>query len=49
MPNLHPAALWQATGRWDSVDVLMKLQGSGGRDYCLSPTHEEIVVDLALT
>jgi prolyl-tRNA synthetase len=48
MPNLHPAALWQATGRWASVDVLMKLQGSGGRDYCLSPTHEEIVVDLAL-
>ena len=24
MPNLNPAALWQATGRWDSVDVLFK-------------------------
>ena len=48
MPNLHPAELWQATGRWDSVDVLMKLKGFGGRAYCLSPTHEEIVVDLAL-
>ncbi len=48
MPNLHPAELWQATGRWDSVDVLMKLEGTGGRPYCLSPTHEEIVVDLAL-
>lgn len=48
MPNLHPAGLWQATGRWDSVDVLFKLEGSGGREYALSPTHEEIVVDLAL-
>lgn len=48
MPNLHPAALWQATGRWNSVDVLFKLRGSGDRDYALSATHEEIVVDLAL-
>ncbi len=49
MPNLHPAELWQATGRWDSVDVLMKLRGGGAREYCLSPTHEEIIVDLALS
>jgi prolyl-tRNA synthetase len=48
MPNLNPAALWQATGRWDSVDVLFKLKGGGGREYSLAPTHEEIVVDLAL-
>ncbi|UCC51245.1 MAG: proline--tRNA ligase [Anaerolineaceae bacterium] len=48
MPNLNPAALWQATGRWDSVDVLFKVKGGGGREYALSPTHEEIVVDLAL-
>jgi prolyl-tRNA synthetase len=48
MPNLHPADLWQATGRWDSMDVLFKLKGSGGREYALSSTHEEIVVDLAL-
>ena len=48
MPNLHPAALWQATGRWGHVDVLFKLKGSGSRDYALSATHEEIVVDLAL-
>ncbi|MDX1416362.1 MAG: proline--tRNA ligase [Candidatus Promineifilaceae bacterium] len=47
MPNLHPAHLWQATGRWESVDVLMKLKGGGSREYTLSPTHEEIVVDLA--
>jgi prolyl-tRNA synthetase len=48
MPNLHPAGLWQATGRWDEVDVLFKLKGGGNRAYALSPTHEEIVVDLAL-
>lgn len=48
MPNLHPAALWQATGRWGQVDVLFKLKGSGNREYALSATHEEIVVDLAL-
>lgn len=48
MPNLHPAALWQATGRWNSVDVLFKLKGNGNREYALSATHEEIVVDLAL-
>jgi prolyl-tRNA synthetase len=48
MPNLHPAALWQATGRWDYVDVLFKLKTSGEREYALSATHEEIVVDLAL-
>jgi len=48
MPNLHPAALWQATGRWDTVDVLMKVKAGGGREYALSATHEEIVTDLCL-
>lgn len=48
MPNLHPAAVWQATGRWDTVDVLMKVKAGGGREYALSATHEEVVVDLAL-
>lgn len=47
MPNLHPSGFWQASGRWDTVDVLFKLQGRNDRDYCLSPTHEEIVADLA--
>lgn len=48
MPNIHPAAAWQATGRWDTVDVLMKVKAGGGREYALSATHEEVVVDLAL-
>lgn len=48
MPNLHPAALWQATDRWDHFDVLFRLKGSGNREYALSATHEEVVIDLAL-
>ncbi len=48
MPNLHPAAAWQATGRWNTMDVLMKVKAGGGREYALSATHEEVVVDLAL-
>lgn len=48
MPNIHPAEKWQATGRWDTVDVLMKVKAGGGREYALSATHEEVVVDLAL-
>ena len=48
MPNLHPAPLWQATGRWNTMDVLMKVKAGGSREYALSATHEEIVVDLAL-
>lgn len=49
MPNLHPAAIWHATGRWNSVDVLMKLQDQSRRDYALSATHEEVVNMLTLS
>jgi prolyl-tRNA synthetase len=49
MPNMHPSALWQATGRWDTWgDVLVKVKAGGGREYALSATHEEVVIDLAL-
>lgn len=49
MPNLHPAAIWHTTGRWNSLDVLMKLQDNSGRDYALSATHEEVVNMLTLS
>jgi prolyl-tRNA synthetase len=50
MPNLHPAAVWQATGRWEKFGpVLLKIKGQGGREYALSPTHEEVVTNLLLT
>ncbi len=48
MPNIHPASKWKATGRWEAMDVLMKVKAGGGREYALSATHEEVVVDLAL-
>ncbi len=46
MPVMHPAEVWQATGRWDSVDVLMRLRNREGREFALGATHEEVVVDL---
>ncbi len=48
MPVLHPAELWRATGRWDSVGpALMRVKDRGDRDYALAMTHEETVAWLA--
>lgn len=48
MPFMHPAELWQETGRWDEYgDLLMKLRDRQGRWFCLGPTHEEPVTELA--
>lgn len=47
MPNIHPAEKWKETGRWDTFDVLMKVEAGNGREYALSATHEEVVIDLA--
>jgi prolyl-tRNA synthetase len=48
MPVLHPAELWEATGRWDSVGpALMRVRDRGGRYYALAMTHEEVVAELA--
>ncbi len=46
MPALHPRENWEKTGRWDTVDVLYKLQAHD-RDLSLGPTHEEVVTPLA--
>ncbi|MEM7802466.1 MAG: proline--tRNA ligase [Chloroflexota bacterium] len=47
MPNLHPAQIWHATGRWDEWGGIMyQIEAGGSRQYALSPTHEEVVVDL---
>jgi len=49
MPHLNPAAVWEATGRWHTFGpALMRVKAQGERDYALAPTHEEVVVDLAL-
>ncbi len=46
MPALHPRENWDITGRWDVVDVLFKLTGSGEKEYALGATHEEVVTPL---
>lgn len=48
MPGVQPAELWQETGRWQKYGAeLLRLQDRHGRDYCLGPTHEEVITDLA--
>ncbi len=46
MPALHPKDLYDTTGRWDQIDVLFKLTGSGEKEYALGSTHEEVVTPL---
>ncbi len=47
MPSLQPKANWEKTGRWSVMDDLYKTSDSGGREFALGPTHEEIIVPLA--
>ncbi len=48
LPALHPAEIWQETGRWyDIGDEMFRLQDRSGRDMCLGMTHEEIMTWLA--
>jgi prolyl-tRNA synthetase len=48
MPVLHPAEIWQQTGRWYEIgDEMFRLKDRGGREMCLGMTHEEIVTWLA--
>lgn len=46
MPALTPKENWVTTGRWDAMDILFKLKGTGDKDYALGATHEEIVTPL---
>jgi prolyl-tRNA synthetase len=47
MPVLLPAELWQETGRWDMYGKeLFRIQDRHERNFCLGPTHEEIITDL---
>lgn len=47
MPILQPAELWQESGRWPVFgEEMFKLTDRHGRDFCLGPTHEEIITDL---
>lgn len=46
MPALQPKENWQATSRWDELDVLFKVKSQTESEYALGPTHEEIVTPL---
>ena len=47
MPVVQPAELWQQSGRWDLMGPeLLRLKDRHARDYCLSPTQEEVVTEL---
>lgn len=47
MPIVQPSELWQKTGRWDVFGPEMfKLKDRNDREYCLGPTHEELVTSL---
>lgn len=47
MPIVQPAELWQKTGRWNVFGPEMfKLKDRNDREYCLGPTHEELVTSL---
>ncbi len=48
MPTLHPADVWQATGRYDAIgDEMFRLDDRGGRKMVLAMTHEEVFAWLA--
>jgi prolyl-tRNA synthetase len=48
LPALHPAELWQKTGRWETVgDAMFRLRDRHGAELCLGLTHEEVFTWLA--
>ncbi len=48
LPALHPGELWKETGRWEIYGPeLIRLKDRRDRDFCLGPTHEEVITDLA--
>ncbi len=47
LPVVQPAELWRETGRWDRFGKeLLRFKDRGEREFCLGPTHEEVVTDL---
>lgn len=48
MPAIQPAELWQESGRWEQYGPeLLRLKDRHERDFCVGPTHEEVITDLA--
>ncbi|MBD3609810.1 MAG: proline--tRNA ligase [Gammaproteobacteria bacterium] len=47
MPAVQPAELWQESGRWDQMGAeMLRLNDRHKRDFCIGPTHEEVITDL---
>lgn len=47
MPVVQPAELWQESGRWEQYGPeLLRVNDRHQRDFCLGPTHEEVITDL---
>ena len=47
MPIVQPAELWLETGRWQTMGPeLLRFKDRHDRDFCLGPTHEEVITDL---
>lgn len=48
MPGIQPAELWQETGRWEQYGPeLLRIKDRHDREFCVGPTHEEVITDLA--
>ena len=48
MPVAQPAELWQESGRWEEYGPeLLRFQDRHERDFCLGPTHEEVITNIA--
>ncbi|MCP4714841.1 MAG: proline--tRNA ligase, partial [Deltaproteobacteria bacterium] len=47
LPFVQPAELWHESGRWDVYGKeLLRLKDRHNREFCLGPTHEEVITDL---
>ena len=47
MPMVIPSELWQESGRWDIYGKeLLRIKDRHERDFCLGPTHEEVITDM---
>lgn len=48
MPAVQPAELWEESGRWQKYGPeLLRVKDRHDRDFCIGPTHEEVITDLA--
>ena len=48
MPMVQPADLWEESGRWQEYGKeLLRVKDRHSRDFCLGPTHEEVITDIA--